>query len=144
MLAARVSLCVAQDKAEFGQMLESKHWTFQAQSMSPTGGGMRQLSTGYVLTVHGDSLICDLPYMGRVYQPTISSNGGLTFISTKFTYENKERKKGGWSLNLQTKDQPNSRRFMLTIFEDGNVSLSVNCTERQQISYRGLIVKSKK
>lgn len=143
-LAATINLCLAQDKPDFRQMLENRRWTFQAQTMSPATGGIRQLSTGYVLTVHGDSLTCDLPYMGRVYQPTISSNSGLTFTSTKFTYENTVRKKGGWSVNIQTKDQSNSRRFIVTVFEDGNVSMNVNCTERQPVSYRGSLVSPKK
>lgn len=123
-------------------LIEKKTWKFVAQSMSPATGGVRQLNSTDFLKLNGDTLTCDLPYMGRVYQPTLgSSDGGLKFSSRKFTFESKPRKKGGWMLTLDTKDLPNNRRFSITVFEDGNASMSVNCSDRQSVSYRGYLTK---
>src|SRR6187551_1854260 len=87
ILSLLVSNIHAQDSKEDGQsevkeLIEKKSYVFLAQTMSPMGGGMRQLTSTYTVKIMGDTLVCDLPYFGRVYQPTMNpADQGLTFTS---------------------------------------------------------------
>jgi len=120
--------------------IEKKQFTFLAQSVTPMKGGIRQLDPGYSLSIKGDTLICNLPYFGQVYQPSFSAiDGGLNFTSTQFEYQTKTRKKGGGDIKIKTKDLPNQRQLMLTLFQNGTSSMNVTCSDRESISFRGTV-----
>lgn len=117
----------------------AKTFVFHAESLTPMKGGVRHLSPGYTLKVSGDTVIADLPYFGRVYQPSLSSDGGIKFTSTKFEYSSTDRKKGGWDIVIKPKDASNVQEVSLTVFEDGSSSLRISCSDRQPITYNGFI-----
>jgi hypothetical protein len=119
--------------------VETRSYTFSARIASPLGGGMVQLMPGYTLKVRGDTLVCDLPYFGRVYNPTYGGDAGLKFTSTKFDYKTTPRKKGGWNIRIDTNDLNSNRRLYLSVFENGSASLNVNSNDRQTISYQGSV-----
>lgn len=116
--------------------VENKSFNFTAQYAQPMKGGNRYLTGNYFLKVKKDTVISDLPYMGRVFAPSMSGEGGLKFTSLDFTHETKMRKKGGYDVLIRTRDTKGyTLRF--TLFEDGNATLSVSGTDRESISYRG-------
>lgn len=118
----------------------SQRYIFIAQSVSPTGGPTRQLTSTYTFRVLQDTIICDLPYFGRVYQPSLSSSdGGINFTSLDFEYTTTERKKGGWDITIMPRDAKNSPRVYFTITADGYASVRISSTDRQAISYNGHI-----
>lgn len=123
--------------------LNRKEFVFLAQSMYPMNGPMQRLNMNYVLTVSHDTLVCDLPYMGRAYQASFSNDVGLKFDSRKFDYNVKEKKKGKTEVAIQVRDNRNSIQLFLTAFEDGSASLRVNSSDRQSISYQGTITPKK-
>lgn len=125
--------------------IEQKSFTYRVQSVSPMKAGTRQLNPGYSLAVKGDTLVVNLPYFGRVYQPTLSSDGGFNFTSYVFDYEIKPRKKGGWNVSIKTKDLSSSQRqFNLTVSKSGSTSMTVVCSDRESISYYGVLDPQKK
>jgi hypothetical protein len=127
-------------KDKIKAIVESRSFTFNAQTATPQKGGTRQLDAGYTLLLRNDTLFCDLPYMGRVYQTQIgSSDGGFKFQSRKFEYQYKSGKNGKWTVRLNTKDLQNQRDFYLTIAPNGIASVSVSCIDRQSISYSGIV-----
>src|SRR5436853_6656541 len=64
-------------------IIESKTYTFIAQTAQPTAGRLRELTTTYQLDVNNDSVNADLPYFGRAYSAPIDpSQGGIRFTST--------------------------------------------------------------
>lgn len=124
-------------------LVESKAFVFEATSMSPMKGGMRQLTTLYTLQIKGDTVHCDLPYAGRAYQADYGgTDGGMKFDSYDIEYNMKVGKKGGWDVTIKTKDLRNNRQLRLTISENGSASLNINCNDRQPISYRGVVKKN--
>jgi hypothetical protein len=130
----------ADDQRTVKELVESKSYVFLAQSATPMSGRMLQLTSTYTVKITGDTLVCDLPYFGRVYQPTMNpSEQALTFTSYQFDYQSKIRKKGGWDVTIKTKDQSSSKKLVFTIFENGSVSLTVLSNDRQSISYRGVL-----
>lgn len=130
----------APDKEAVRQLIESRHYTCAMQSVTPSGGRMKQLSPGYTLTVAGDSLISNLPYFGTAQISSSTSGDGYMFTSVSIEYELSMRKKGGWEIRIKTKDQQENPSFMLTVFESGNTSLYVNSISRSSISYAGTLV----
>lgn len=124
--------------------IEKKSYTYRVQSVTPMKGGMRQLNPGYTLIIKGDTLVANLPYFGRVYQAAYGADGGFNFTSNQFDYQIKTRKKGGWDVSIKTKDQPSQRKFNLTVSKNGSTSLTVLCSDRESISYYGVIEAEKK
>lgn len=124
--------------------IEQKKYTYQVQSVTPMKGGTRTLNPGYTLTIKGDTLVANLPYFGRVYQAAYGADGGFNFTSYQFDYQIKTRKKGGWDVSIKTKDQPSERKFNLTVSKNGSTSLTVLCSDRESISYYGLLDTSNK
>ena len=131
------------DKESVKKLIDSKTYVFHAQSATPMGGSTRQLTSYYNMTLTGDSLVTYLPYFGRAYTPTMPNEAGLDFISSNFTYKVKERKKGGWEITIEPKDQRNVRSMILSISESGYTSLNVTSNNRQPISFYGYISEKK-
>ncbi len=142
-----VLVALAQDTADqttdLPSAIEHKSYTYRVQSVTPMKGGTRQLNPGYTLIVKGDTLIANLPYFGRVYQAPIGTDGGFNFSSYEFEYQVKPRKKGGWNVSIKTKDQPSQRQFNLTVTKSGSTTLTVLCSDRESISYYGVLETGK-
>ncbi|MDB5143333.1 MAG: hypothetical protein JWQ66_2046 [Mucilaginibacter sp.] len=121
--------------------MDAKRYTFLANYVLPQRGGGRQLTSEYDLRVTPDSVISYLPYFGRAYfdVPYGGGDGGIKFTSTKFTYEAKEKKKGGWEISIRPSDVKNIDRLLLNISADGYASLSVNSTNRDFITFDGYL-----
>jgi hypothetical protein len=124
-------------------LIESKNYVFTAQSVSPTTGAFRQLTSLYDLEVSQDSVQAFLPYFGRAYSPPIDPNdGAIKFTSTDFTYQTIDRKRGGWDIIIKPKDVKFGQELMLTVFENGSASLRVTSNNRQPITFNGVINKA--
>ena len=135
----------AQTDVTMQSAIESKAYTFIAQSASPQTGGIIRLTGGitYTLKVNGDTLVCDLPYYGRAYNATYGGDAGLKFTSVKFEHKVKTKKKGRWDVHIRTKDLTTNRDLWLTIFENGSTTVNVSSSDRQAINYQGDVVVKK-
>jgi len=121
------------------EMVDTKQFVFQAQSLTPLKGSMRTLSPGYTLKVSPDTIVCDLPYVGRAYQATYgSSDGGMKFHAGKYDYTVKEKKKG-WTINITPKEVSGSPRVIVSVFENGNARVVITSNDRESITYNGVV-----
>lgn len=128
-------------------LVEGKRYEFVAQSMQPMSGRLRQLTTYYFVRVTPDTLISDLPYVGRAFSPSYDpSAAGVNFTSTSYTYTITDRKKGGWEIVLKPKDYTDVQQLQLTVYANGTAYLHVTSNNKQPISYHGVLepVKEKK
>jgi hypothetical protein len=138
----------AQDKEDKNAILkkaiEAKSYVFVAQTVQPTSGRLRQLTSTYRLEVKVDTVIADLPYFGRAYTAPIDpSKGGINFTSTDFEYTNTPRKKGGWSILIKPKENVDARQLILDISANGYANLQVISNNRQAISFSGYVQERK-
>ncbi len=125
--------------------IESKQYIFKARSVMPASGPTRQLTSDYDLTVKNDTITAYLPYFGKAYQASIgTTTDGINFTSTKFSYKVSEGKKGGWLIDVSTKDAGDVRRFNLNLSKDGFGTLHIDNQNRQSISYSGKVEPLKK
>lgn len=138
--------CRSQQKAtslapeQVTQALQNQSYQFLATYMQPTGGRQRNITGSYTLNVSKTKVVADLPYFGKVYNVQIgSTDGGVKFSSTDFTYSAEPGKKGSQDISIKLNDVQDPRELFLTIFENGSASLRVSSVNRQSISYTGEI-----
>jgi hypothetical protein len=135
----------AAEAAAMKDLILSKSYLFEAQSTTPSGGRLKQLSYGYYVKVMGDTLVSYLPYFGQSHAPTLpSESDGINFTSTLYEYKVEDRKKGGWDIIFIPKDYSDVQKIYLTVFENGNASMQVTSQSRSNISYSGYVTSPKK
>lgn len=150
------------DKATTKRIVEDKTYTFVATSALPlngsdinsvmskmsgginNGGNINLTGSNYDLRLNKDSLIAYLPFYGRSYTaPLNNEETGFKFTSTKFTYSEAKRKKGGWDIKIYAKDVKDSPQMTLSISESGYATLSMVSNMRQSITYNGYLAENK-
>ncbi len=132
-------------RTQIENLVASKSYAFIAQTAFPTGGRTINLTSVYSVKISGDTVVSDLPYYGRAYvAPIDPMDGGIHFTSTRFAYDSKERKKGGWEITILPKDTKDVRQMYLTISPDGYASLQVGSNNRQNINFSGYITSGNK
>lgn len=131
----------AEKEAAVKKKVDDRHYTFSATYMLPQRGGSKAITDVYYdLKVTKDSLIVYLPYYGRAYfDVPYNGDAGMKFTSTKFSYDVKEKKKGGWEIVIKPSDVKNIEQVTLYISPDGYASLSINSVNRDFIDYNGYI-----
>lgn len=127
------------------ELIGNRSYQFQAQTVFPMSGRTRQIAgEGYDVTVSKDTVNSYLPYFGRAYAAPIDpSKGGIQFISKDFEYTEAPGKKGGWDITIKPKDVRDVQQFFLSVSEDGYASLQVTSTNRQPISFNGIIAEKR-
>lgn len=143
---AAISTVQAQKTGEATQtLLAGKSYVFKAQTALPMTGGSRQLTSNYYeLKITKDSIRSFLPFFGRAYTaPMNAEDAGIQFTSTAFVYSEKEKKKGGWDVQIKPKDTKDVRQMVLNISSSGFATLQVISNTRETISFTGRIEESK-
>jgi hypothetical protein len=130
-------------KISVKNLLDSQHFTFIAESVSPLRGGFRNLTSDFDVEVLKDTMQSYLPYFGRAYTSSYNSiNGALDFTSTKISYSITPTKKGGWNVSIKPKDKSEIQEYLFTIYDNGSASLNVTSTSRDPISFNGYVTKN--
>lgn len=130
------------DKTTVQQLIQSKNFVFNAQTVFPLAGSSRQLTYDYNVRFLGDSIISYLPYFGRAYSAIYPmGEGGIDFTSTHFDYKAVQKKKNRWDVAIDPKDTRDVRQMNLTVYDNGYATLQVTSDNRQAISYNGYISK---
>lgn len=122
--------------------VETKKFTFEAQSVTPLRGNFRTLTSPYDVVVKSDTLRSYLPYFGRAYNaPFNATESVLDFTSTNLSYSVSPHKKGGWNIVIRPKDKPEIEQYSFTIFNNGSANLNITFASRDPISFNGRIQK---
>ncbi len=120
-------------------LIDSKNYVFTAKYVQPISGPIRHLTSEYDMKVMGDSIVTYLPYFGRAYSAPVNlSQGGIQFTSTDFNYTIDSKRKE-WIIVIKPRESIDVRELTLRVFKNGSASLMVNSTNRQSISYNGVI-----
>lgn len=148
ILASCASQKEKQDRVTLiDSLIKNNDYKFVAQQANPLRGGLispvlQQLDGSYTLKVSKDSINCYLPYFGVAQQaPYGSTENGIQFISTNFSYNKTADGKGGYQINITPKNTDKARTLYLTIGKSGNATLNVNSINRDAISFTGNIEK---
>lgn len=131
----------AKKEKEIDSLITSKSFAFEAQKVTPQGGGrFRYLDNNtYFLRFDLTKTTCDLPFFGRAYNlPYGGGDGGIKFEGTP---ENVviEKKKNNYRVKATVKGKDDVYDLTLTVFFDGGATLFVTSNNRASISYDGVI-----
>ena len=130
----------AKSSLTIAELLNSKKFVFNAQSATPTGGRVIQLTSSYGFKLSNDSLKADLPYFGRAFSAPISpTESPLRFTSTEFTYLVQPRRKERWDVSIKPNDAREVRQMTLNVSSSGYGTLQVISNNRQAISFYGTV-----
>lgn len=143
VLLASLHKATAQETntAALKTILGSKTFVFKAQSAWPLQGKVVQLTPGYDMKLLQDSINTYLPYYGRAYSAGYGTEGGINFTSKKFDYKLKEKSSGGWEITIKPSDARDVTELTYSISANGYATLQVISTNRQAISFYGVIEK---
>lgn len=137
-----IALETRAQSTDVDQAVKDKRFTINVESMSPRKGGYRRLTTPYSFTVSPDTVVTDLPYMGRAYQAPMGTNdNGIKFLSKEFEYITKPGRKGAWEITLKLKDTRNYPMINITLQPNGTASIRMSPVDREFISYGGTMAK---
>ena len=137
-----VSVAFAQeiDPEKLQQAIDSKTFVFVGRQASGMRGRMIQLDPGYTLNLSPEKVVANLPFFGRAYSSTPgSTDGGIKFDFSEYTYEVKPRKKGGWDITIEPTEPNDIRSIFLTVQKSGNASLRITSNSKEGMSYTGIM-----
>lgn len=133
------SMTKEQTIAAIGQKVESGNFSFIPQRAIPTNGRSVNISS-FEFKVSSDTIQSYLPYYGRAYSaPMFPDDNGIKFVSTDFDYNISPKNKGMWTININTNDTRRKYAMTLNVGETGYTTLTVNTSDRQPISFYGVI-----
>lgn len=134
------SLSKQETIAQITQKIKSGSYTFVAQRAMPMEGNTINLNSSFALKISKDSIDSYLPYYGRAYTaPLSTTEGGIKFVSTDFQYTISDKAKGMWDISIIPNDNQKRYKLRLDIGDTGYGTLTVLDTNRQSISFYGVI-----
>lgn len=124
------------------QLIAKKTFLFVAQRVVNVRVSQSVLQSKRELTINKDTLIVNLPYIGKGASASDTEMGNpLSFTSHEFTYDIEVTKKGNKIITMDVKSPNNNDRFkfMLTIGNDINAQLSITSATRSPMNFSGFI-----
>lgn len=110
----------------------------------PNGQQLRNLSSGYFLSVTKDSVKANLPFYGRAYTSNFNSDdNGIKFNTKDFNYHLKQKRKGIYEITIILNNVKSANELTLDITESGYATLQVQSINRDIISFYGDITSTK-
>jgi len=136
------------DSTEFiniQRLIGSKNFEFSANQVLPQSSASLTLTTNeYWVKIKQDSIFCELPFFGRVYNINPFNTGGFYFSNIVTDYQVKvNQRKQKIEIVISSKNQNDYLKFFFTIIGNKNASLSVMSDNRASISYLGEMVESR-
>lgn len=122
-------------------LIDSQNYVFQARTAQSLHGNIHQLTTdNYTLAITKEKIVSYLPFFGRAYvAPMDPSQTGFDFTSKNFDYTVTPGKKEGWTVLIKPKDFKDVQKIQLTISSAGYTTVQVISTNRDEISFDGVI-----
>lgn len=119
--------------------IEGMEYTVTVDQMNPSGGASRSLSSGYKITLRYDSIRSVLPYAGVARNIPYGGGDGLVFEEVISNYKVEFDRKGVVQISFRCSHQGEHYSYRLSIFDNRSTIINVTPTNRQFISYRGLL-----
>jgi hypothetical protein len=129
------------DAQSIKTLVDSQNYVFETQIAQPLRGPVRHLTTdNYTVRITRDKIVSDLPYFGRAYvAPIDPDKSALRFTLNTFDYKVTPGKKEGWTVLIKPKDKTDIQEIQFNISSAGYTSLQVISSNRDAISFDGII-----
>lgn len=140
--AGQVSQQSAEDSENaklIGQKLDSRSYKIDVNWVSPLRGPGNTLSGSYAVTVDGDTLDSYLPYIGDASYIPYGGGKGLIFKEDIDKYEDSGWEKESRTITISVSNEEDSYVYKLTVFDNGRADITVNCRNKDNISFSGAL-----
>lgn len=105
----------------------------------PKRGRSVPLTTDFELRVKGDSVMSYLPYFGRAYNVPYGGGKGLNFSGVTEDFKITQPKRDRKHVEFSVKNDEDTYKFHIDIFDNGSASINVMPQQREMISFNGEI-----
>jgi hypothetical protein len=124
------------------RMVNDRNYEIRMSYANPVRLSQVALSSGYTLSIKGDSAFAYLPYYGVAYvAPMNPAEGGIKFAEPMQAYKLSEnKKKDGWMIDFKVNTTECHYRFHLLIFSNGNSDVQIISSEKESINFTGELV----
>jgi hypothetical protein len=122
--------------ARVDSIMTGGQYTFLAQTASSVSMQQVQLSSGYDMTIRGDSVFIYLPYFWVAYQAGFNNEGGVRLNTLMEEYET-EKRKNTYDVMFRARMDGDTYRVSLSVSPSGFCNLHISSDKRQAISYTG-------
>ncbi len=122
------------------ELVEGRHFIFEAQRAFPQGGRSIDLTTNYgFIKITGSDAEGHLPFFGRAYSVDYGGGGGIEFKGEMQNVEiDTHQRKMKLRFTFEVKDK-DTFKVNMDIGSNGNTTVNVNSNNRSSISYYGKI-----
>ncbi|MFV0522059.1 MAG: DUF4251 domain-containing protein [Mangrovibacterium sp.] len=130
----------ALQEQQIKELVDSGKFTFEARSAQPMSGRQIDLTSLYTLSLNGDSIEAYLPYFGRAYTAPYGGDGGIKFNTLmKTNTKSYDEKKKMHKYEIEVLTDKDKYSLIFNVGSTGYANLTVNCNNRQPISFLGRI-----
>ncbi len=138
----------AQEFSKTKALVETSNFDFEAEWANPMRGArINLISTPNFFRLRDQHLHVEMPYYGQaqlVSSSMFKGDGGIIYKGDIVDLKSKiNEKKQKIILRFKTKESEEAYNFILTIFKNGNSSLNISSSMRDNIGYDGKISKPK-
>lgn len=129
----------ARTERQIADSIEAKTMQFTFDYVTPMRFPPHYLTTNYSVRLQGDSLESYLPYFGRACRSNLANNdrSPLSFNGKADDIVIKRGKKNDFAVSFRTSNDTEQLEYALRIFPNGKVTLNVNSSDRETISFEG-------
>ena len=127
-------------------LVNSKEFVFIARNVSPQGYRTINLSgNGDNVMFQPEMIKSDMPFFGKSYGGSSygSGDGGIKFEGAPKVYTIEKTKKY-YRIKVEVKGERDFYDLLLSVYFEGNATLSISSNTRSTISYSGKIYKIEK
>lgn len=120
-------------------LVEAQTFVFTPNQAIPVSMQAVNLSGIFSAQIKNDTIDCYLPFYGRAYTADYASqNGPFTFVLPIKNY-NLEKTKKGYLVTFEVKNNMDNISFYFNIGTSAYTTLNLSSTNRQSMSYYGVI-----
>ncbi len=121
------------------QKLDAMQYVIDVNYMIPIRGGARSLTSDYFIAVDGSRINSHLPYFGVAYTAVYGGGKVLTFEDEILDYYDSGFRNDSRKVMLKTYNGEDTIIYTMTIFDNGTATINVQCRNREEINYRGVL-----
>ena len=118
--------------------LQSGNFSIDITRMYPVRGSSKMVQN-YSVTVKDGVLDSHLPYVGRAWRVPYGGGHALNFKDKIVNYNVVPTRKDCYEVRIYVKTDEDEHLYLLTVFDNGNSSLTVQSGNREHISYSGMM-----
>jgi len=120
------------------EKLDSRSYRIDVNFMIPLRGKAQAVSS-YSIRVDGETLHSHLPYFGVARQSSYGGGNAFSFDEIILGYSDTVTAPGRRTITVTVKTEEDTFVYTLNIFENGQADITVQCRNRDDISYRGIL-----